>query len=494
MSIGRNTAYNLAGFAVPTVLGILAVPAYLALIGPERFGVLALAWLILGYFGLFDLGLGRATAQAIAALRHAAPQARQQTLATSLLTNLVIGLAGALLLWPLATLVFDRFLELAPAMRSEALRAAPLLALSLPVATTGGVLSGALMGAEAFRDSNRISITSTALFQFLPLGFAWAWGPDLSLLLIAAIAARLAGVAMLWRACRRIFGPLGGSPGRSWNRAQARKLLGFGGWMTLAALIGPLMVFSDRFLIGATLGAVAVTIYTVPMDAMRRLTGAALALANALFPRLALADEGEARRLARDAVGAMYAVFTPLVAAALMAMDPAMRLWLGAEIGAQAAPLARILLVATWLNCFAQVPATRLQASGRPDLVSKLLLVQVPFYLAALWFALHHFGLAGAAWVYLLRVVADTALLFFFAGRRMAHASVIGFAALAMTALSILLAYIAPLGWAAAGAGGLAIAATTAAQASVIAPAPLRGALRGGLDRLRRRRTETQGP
>lgn len=409
MSIARNTAYNLAGFAIPTVIGVLAVPAYLAVIGAERFGVLALAWLILGYFGLFDLGLGRATAQAIAAARDDGAEARARTLKTALAVNLGIGVAGALVLWPVAVLVFSRLLDLAPAMRTEALRAAPLLALSLPVATTIGVLSGALMGAGAFRDSNRISILSTLLFQLGPLAAAWLWSADLAVLLIAAIGARLAGAAMLWRACRARFGTPAGAGW--WDRSHARGLLAFGGWMTAVALIGPLMVFTDRFLIGATLGAVAVTIYTVPMDAARRLTGAALALANALFPRLTLADEAEARRLARDAVGAMYAVFTPLVVAAVAAMDPAMRLWLGDALGAQAAPLARVLLIATWLNAFAQVPATRLQARGRPATLAATLLLELPLYLAALWLALDRFGLAGAAWVYLARIAIDAAAL-----------------------------------------------------------------------------------
>ena len=419
MSLTRNFAFNLAGYLVPTLLALGTVPVYLHLIGPARYGVLALAWLILGYFGLFDLGLGRAATQRIAALRHDTPHARAVALDTAIATNVVIGLAGALILLPVAWVLFSRSIDMDPQIRAEAVASTPFLALAVPVATTMGVLSGALMGREKFLETNRISITSTALFQILPLCVAWLFGPNLPLLMAASIASRGIGVVMLWLACRREFGAVNGS---LWDRGQLMGLLSFGGWVTMTSMFGPLAVFSDRFMIGALIGAAAVTTYVVPMEATRRISGLANSLATTAFPRLAVATGEEARRLVAASIGALYAVTTPAIVGGMFIMEPLMRAWLGTAIGLQVTPLARIFLVNYWINSLAQVPFGVLNAKGRPDIVGKLMLGETVVYVIVMWFALKYFGLAGGAWTMTIRSIIDMLLLSYFAYQRLDYA------------------------------------------------------------------------
>ena len=62
----RDSAINLAGQGLPLIAAIVAFPLLINGLGPDRFGVLALAWVLVGYASLFDFGLGRALTQQVA--------------------------------------------------------------------------------------------------------------------------------------------------------------------------------------------------------------------------------------------------------------------------------------------------------------------------------------------------------------------------------------------------------------------------------------------
>jgi O-antigen/teichoic acid export membrane protein len=485
MSLRRNATYNLVGFLMPAVLAVLTVPAYLHVIGVERYGVLALAWAILGYFGLFDLGLGRATTQRLAALRNATPDERATALRTALIVNAALGIAGGATLFIVGRLAFAYVIPMEPALRHEALAALPFLALALPVATSTGVLSGALMGRERFLAVNLISVSSTVLLQVVPLALAWLLTPALPVVLGAAVVARTAAVGLLYRSVRIELHGFGDR----WNAAEMRRLLSFGGWVTVSSAIGPILVLVDRFVIGALSGPVAVTIYTVPMDVSSRLGGVAAAVGNALFPRLAATESDDAAHLMRRAVRALYTILTPIVAATTVLLDPILRLWLGDAIGGQAAPVARILFIAWWLNAFAQMPFARIQADGRPATIGKLHLLEAPFYIGLLWLAVVYFGLIGAALTFLVRIVVDTVALAILAGRGLGCDVALGATLLALLGFALWLGFepaIQPLGPSLVGA--VAIFTLALIPSWLIAPADIRVLARSQVRRALRRR------
>lgn len=416
MSLKRNSLFNLAGLVLPLALSIVTVPAYIHLIGVDRYGVLTISWLLLGYFGMFDLGLGRATIHRIAALRDATALERRAAFHTAVLVNIAIGLIGGVILAVGADVFFARGLKIAPELERELSAAAPLLGLSLPIATLTGVLTGALQGRERFASTNLVGILSTLLFQGVPLAIAWWWGPNVSMLLLAGMATRAVTLGVLWVACTREFG----WDGRfRFDREQTGVLLRFGGWITAASLIAPFLTIIDRFAIGALIGAAAVTFYAIPYQMTQRIVIIPTALTNALFPRLsAMQSAEEVSALSRESMLILVTLMTGPVVVGVLLAGPALTLWLGRAFAARATLPAEILLAAFWFNALALLPFTMLQARGRPKTVAAVLAIELIPYLAALGAGLHYFGLVGCAAAFLLRCALDYVLLSICADRR----------------------------------------------------------------------------
>jgi O-antigen/teichoic acid export membrane protein len=106
MSIRRNTLYNLLGRIAPLGVSLVTVPLYLHAIGEAEYGVLAIIWLFTGYFGVFEMGLSRASAYHLARQHDETPAVRSTTFWTALWLNLSFGLLGAVVLYAVAQPVF----------------------------------------------------------------------------------------------------------------------------------------------------------------------------------------------------------------------------------------------------------------------------------------------------------------------------------------------------------------------------------------------------
>ncbi|MFL6846184.1 MAG: flippase [Allosphingosinicella sp.] len=409
MSISRHATYNVMGAVIPLAVTVATVPLYLALVGTDRYGVLALCWAVLGYVGFLDLGLGPAIAQKIAAARDGPAADRARLFWTGTWMSLALGAAGAAILYFATHFYFEHAANVGSVFRAELRGALPLLALMVPMAMLASVFTGALQGMERFGIINLANGIGTTLMTLLPLAAAWFIAPDLPSLIGGALAARALTAALLLAACIRsakLGRPLGPS------RDQIGPLLRFGGWVSVSSMAGPLLVTSDRLVIGAMLSAAAVAVYAIPYNLVVRLAIIPSSLASAMFPRFAYADPEERQRLIAAGAAAVAVIVTPAAIIGLGAVRPFFSLWIGETLAAQAAPVAVILIVGAWANGFGQAPFVMMQASGRPQVVSKLLLAEIIPYWAALLGGIHLFGLLGAAAAWSLRAIVDTLLLF----------------------------------------------------------------------------------
>ncbi len=437
MNLRRNAALNLAAAAATPAISLFTIPLYLTMIGADRYGVMALVWLLLGYFGLIDLGVAKATAYRIAGLQAASAEKRAETLWTALTINLMLGLLGALLLWPIATIMLTRLIPVDAALASEIHATRPWLALSLPLLTTSAVLSAALQGEERFLELNVIQVSSAAAFQTFPLLAAMAIGPRLDILVAAAMLARCFALILFAVRCRDML-----SRGPATARAaSATHLLKFGGWVTISAITGPVMLILDRFLIGAQLGPVAVTIYSVPYQLSQLISLLPGALCSALFPRLSSLAAQARRPLAQQALRLLLLFITPCIVAAILLLRPFLVWWIDEEFANTATTLAQLMLIGIFFNSSARVALVLLLAEGRPDLVAKCHLLELIPFIGLLYLALIHFGLIGAAVAISVRMTIDFFLLLHLAGLLQSSAKLFimptGLIALAFASVSV---------------------------------------------------------
>lgn len=415
--LGRNALLNLAGDGLPLVAAVAAIPLLIERLGVERFGILTLAWAVVGYLGFFDLGLGRAVTKLVAERLGTDREREVPAVAwTALLATLGLGIVAGVAL-ALGAPQIERALGLSGALGEEARIAFYLLAASLPVAVTLPVLRGLLEAQQRFGLVNAVRLPLGVLTFVGPL-LAAGVSPGLVAVVGAVIAARALAWLVLLVMCLRSLPGLRRRP--SFEGARLGELLRFGGWLTVSGVVGPLMLTFDRFAIGAVLSVAAVAYYTTPFDAVFKLLVVPTALVSVLFPAFAAhtaADSKETLALYRRGLRYTLVGLFPLVLILVAASGELLGLWLGPEFAARSERPLQILAVAMLVNGLTMVPFALLQARGRADLTAKVHVVELAAYLPLLFLMMGLFGITGAALAWLARASIEALVFFVLAAR-----------------------------------------------------------------------------
>lgn len=418
--LARNTVLNVTGQVLPMMAALVSIPVLIRHLGAPRFGVLTLAWAAIGYFSLFDLGLGRALTQAVAArLVDADEMSELPAVAwTALLVMAVFGTLGGAFLAVLSPWLVGGILHIPATLQAESLGAFYLLALSMPAVVLTAGLRGLLEAHQDFGVATALRIP-LALFTFIaPIGVL-----PFSSSLVPIVGALVVGRYLTWvthlAVCVRRYDYLKHRPAP--RLAVVMPLLRLGGWMTASNIASPVMAYLDRFFIGATLAMTAVAHYVTPYEIVTKLLIVPTAMIAVVFPAFAATYVDSPQRTAalfERSLRILVLLTFPLSLVAVLFAREGLTLWVGAEFAAASAPVMRWLAVGIFANSVAQAPFAMLQGTGRPDLTAKLHLVELPLYILALASLAHMYGIVGVAIAWTLRVTLDAAAMLVMANQR----------------------------------------------------------------------------
>jgi O-antigen/teichoic acid export membrane protein len=408
--LARNTGFSLAGQAMTLTAAFFAVPLLIDGLGTARFGLLALAWVVIGYAQVFDLGIGRALTKLAAERLGAGRQVEMPFLFwTALAGMLALGcLAGAAvaLLSPLLVAV----LEVPEELESETLHTFWVLAGGLPLAISGAALRAYLEAWQRFDLVNAVVIPTALLTYFGPVLML-----QLTDSLVAVVAAVVFSRVVSWSVNLLLVFRITPAirDGLALRAAALRGLLSFGGWVTVWNVINAFLIASDRFLVGALVSITAVAYFATPYEVMIRLLVVSIALAGVFFPAFALNLEASPRRIAAIFSGGVRFGFIALFPVALVTVAFAyegLDLWLGQEFADNSEVVLQWLAVGVLIASLNQI-ALGLVQSNRPDLPAKLALVELPLYLGMFLLMLEEYGIEGAAAAWAARAAVEGGVL-----------------------------------------------------------------------------------
>ena len=406
-TVARSAFWNILGRAGPMLIAIVATPFLFADLGPARWGLFTLALSLIGIFGIFDFGIGRALTKLLAeklALGEVDEAAALTRTGLVLLT--LLGCAGALILAAFAHLWVDYGLRVSPREHDEVLRALYVLCVAVPFVILNAALWGVISAFQKFRAANLVNMPILAFYYIGPL-LVLRVVDSLVVVMTVLVCCRLVMTYCYWRICIKEMPSL--AVARSdWRHARA--LTRLGGWMTVSNLAWPILMYIDRFLVASIVSAAAAGYYTTPSDLLGRFSLVTIAVMGTAFPALAAAhriDPAQAATLLRRSLLAIVSIlFLPALVIVAFSHE-ILTLWVGAAFAAPAGSVMQWLALAVVLAAADAVVSGFIDSIGRPDVNAKFSIAELFIYVPILVGLLHLFGIQGAAVAWTARVGID---------------------------------------------------------------------------------------
>ena len=408
------------GLGLPLLMAVFAIPGLLALIGPERFGFLSLAWGLIGYAGALDLGIGRATTQRVSALRsskdgHQIPD----VVATAIRITSASGGIGMLIIIFAAMSGAYRLIHADTVPATEIEISMLLLALALPMQAISATYRGINEAHLNFKGINILRILLGMANFGAPYWVAIYTDKVYWLVATLVLSRFLALVFYRYLAHRCMASEKHLTRGK-YVKHHAQNLLQFGGWFTVSSVVGPMMVQADRFFVGGLISAAAVTLYVIPYEVAIQTLILVGAITTVIFPvvsNLLHSSPAQANILFRLWLLRIGGVMMLIMIALAFAMPALLSLWVGKHVTEQSVQVGQILCLGVFINAIGAMYFSYLHAHGKVKSTAILHLVELPIYILLLVSLISWLGITGCAIAWVIRTAVDTVALIWISSR-----------------------------------------------------------------------------
>ncbi len=398
-----NSLSNVAGWLWPTLLSIVTVPYMVGRMGMAAYGIYALTFLVIGYFGLLDFNLTVGLTKYVAECHELGDRRRMgQTIGSGIAFAGAMGLVGGV-----AIIVFAPFgpglFKVPPAMTGQAVVAFRLAGAGFLLSVLGGAYSCVPAGLSQYGAVARLNaIFATVSVALVIAALVAGTG------VVGAVAASTLGVAArtvaFFLLTRRLLPPR--EYPRTWSAGEARRLAIFSAASFLGRVSGEMDLTVDRLVVGGMLGVGVLPLYTVPNNLAARLTTFSYQMTQVVMPvasgMTASGDWARLRRAYLRVTRLVLVVNTGLAAVAVVVARPFLTVWMGAGFADRTWVLMTVVVVAYYVIELTNVPSHIIDGAGRPIVNGVFSALQAVLNLALLIPLVNLMGVLGGGVAFLV--------------------------------------------------------------------------------------------
>lgn len=417
--IKKNSIWNILGAFIPLIFGIFTIPFLVNELGEDLFGIIVLIWALIGYFSIFDLGIGRSLTHHIS-LKIGKNDLDDilNIILTSLILLLILGLIASSIIYIFHSSIVDG-IKINEDIKKTSLKKAFLyLSYGIPLITISVGLRGVIEAYQRFDLVNFVRIPLGASVFFIPAILVFFNNKNIedvvTYLFLARLLAIFAYTFIIFKLIPR------SNKFKVADYITIKEILKMSGWLTVSNIVGPVMTQLDKFFIGFYLSAAAVAYYGAPYEIITKYLVIPAAISSVFFVTFAFEKGSNSNELYRNLeVGLMvnFVYLFPLMLIFMSLIESLLLFWLGSDMSMESIPIAKCLIIGIFINGISLIPFSFIQGIGRADITAKLHMIELPIYIIMLIISVEKYGLLGVAIAWTLRIFIDACLLIFIAGK-----------------------------------------------------------------------------
>jgi O-antigen/teichoic acid export membrane protein len=427
-SLARNLVFNLGARGIAIALAFVSTPVVFHRLGPEGYGVFALALTIGGLFNLLDLGLTPAIIMSLSrSWERRAHREMQEALSTAFTLFIGIGVVGGVVLALLVPWIVAVLLHVPPQARADARLALWLSALAFALNMWLAVFNAVPIALERY-DLVAARLVFLSLVNTVVTIVYALFGGTLAGLMIINVLTTIGGLTLFYAISRSLLSSIHFRPG--FSPASFRQLARFSAFKFAGTLGGILSFRFDQFAIGALINVSAVGYYAIPANAAARIFSLLIELVAPLFPRASKLSGSLAtiRVLFLQGTRIAFLLSTLTLSIIFVFADLLLQYWIhgahGVLVARESTAALRWLAIAFMIQSVAAVPAVFSEALGKPEINNSFAVAGAIIHVPLVLLLVPRLGITGAAVALCLNSATQTVAFVIVASRKLADVSV----------------------------------------------------------------------